>query len=142
MNHAESKLQAACVGIDPGTKTGVAVWYKSDKRFITIDTMTITKAFDFVKSFKSIILVVRIEDARKRTWFGNSGKERLKGAGSVERDCSIWEQFCKEQSINYELVHPKDNNTKLSSDSFSALTKWTGRTSEHSRDAAMLVFGY
>lgn len=141
MNHAESRLQSACVGIDPGTKTGVAVWDRSDKGFINIDTMTITKAFDFVKSLKSSILVVRIEDARKRTWFGNSGKERLKGAGSVERDCSIWEQFCKEQSINYELVHPKNNNTKLSADSFSALTKWTGRTSEHSRDAAMLVFG-
>ena len=36
---------------------------------------------------------------------------------------------------------PKDNKTKLNADQFSRITKWEGRTNEHGRDAAMLIFG-
>lgn len=41
----------------------------------------------------------------------------------------------------FEMVHPKDNRTKLSVQLFAKYTKYEARTSEHSRDAAMLVFG-
>ena len=34
---------------------------------------------------------LRIEDARLRKWYGNAGREELQGAGSVNRDASIWE---------------------------------------------------
>lgn len=39
---------------------------------------------------------LRIEDARLRKWYGNAGREELQGAGSVNRDASIWETRCKE----------------------------------------------
>lgn len=39
------------------------------------------------------------------------------------------------------MVAPKRNVTKLTHESFVAITKWKGRTNEHKRDAAMLVFG-
>lgn len=44
--------------------------------------------------------------------------------------------------IPFELVAPKNNKTKVSADYFKKLTGWEGRTNEHERDCAMLVFGY
>ena len=130
------------IGIDVGTNTGVAVWDKSEKRFVEIQTTSILKAMEIVKKYEKIDIVqVRLEDARKRKWFGDSGRERLQGAGSVKRDCVIWEEFLNDRKIPYMLIAPKNNNTKLSSESFKKITGYSGRTNEHTRDAAMLVFG-
>jgi hypothetical protein len=38
------------------------------------------------------------------------------------------------------LVHPAANATKKKAKDFIRMTGWTGRTNEHARDAAMLVF--
>lgn len=130
------------IGIDAGTHTGVAIWDKQEKRFAKIVTTSILKAIDIVRRYNIEDEVqVRIEDARKRRWFGNSGRERLQGAGSVKRDCAIWEEFLNDEKIPYMLIAPKNNSTKMSADSFSRLTGYSGRTNEHNRDAAMLVFG-
>ena len=135
------------IGIDPGTHTGVAVWDKTPRRLEVVDTMTITRALELVtanvelcKAFGGEV-VVFMEDARKRNWFGCAGREKLQGAGSVKRDCAIWETFCEEMGIECRKVAPKHNYTKLTASQFKALTNWAGRTSDHSRDAAMLVFG-
>lgn len=130
------------IGIDVGINTGVAVWDKSEKRFVEIQTTSILKAMEIVKKYeKSDIVQVRLEDARKRKWFGDSGRERLQGAGSVKRDCVIWEEFLNDRKIPYMLIAPKNNSTKLSAESFKKITGYSGRTNEHTRDAAMLVFG-
>ena len=84
---------------------------------------------------------IRLEDARKRTWFGNAGKEQLQGAGSIKRDCKIWEDFLDSIDAEYELVAPKDNKTKLDAAKFKMVSNYSGSTNEHSRDAAMLVIG-
>lgn len=130
------------IGIDVGTHTGVAVWDKYEKRFVEVVTTTILKAMDIVKKYEiSDSIQVCLEDARKRTWFGNSGPERLQGAGSVKRDCVIWEEFLNDRKIPYMLIAPKNNSTKMSAESFKRITSYSGRTNEHTRDAAMLVFG-
>lgn len=85
--------------------------------------------------------IVYIEDARLRKWFGKSGREKLQGAGAVKRDATIWETFCKEQRVQYKLIAPRENATKLTAIQFEAITKWNARTSEHARDAAMMVYG-
>lgn len=43
--------------------------------------------------------------------------------------------------VFFEAVAPQRNRTKLSAGAFARLTGWKGRTNEHGRDAAMLVFG-
>ncbi|EMO20703.1 hypothetical protein LEP1GSC168_0032 [Leptospira santarosai str. HAI134] len=53
----------------------------------------------------------------------------------------MWVEFCELNKIPYRLVHPKRRATKIKAAEFRTLTGWTGRTSEHSRDAAMLVVG-
>lgn len=140
------------IGIDPGTHTGLAVWSKTERKLWMVDTMTITQAMKTVEAYVCAFneaeewthlyeVVVFFEDARKRSWFGHTSRERLQGAGSVKRDCAIWETFCEELGVEYRKVAPKHNTTKLTASQFKVLTSWQGRTSEHSRDAACLVFG-
>lgn len=131
------------IGIDPGVKTGFAVWDKHAKNFRKIETTGIVSAMMEVNDLNEneALIEIVIEDARKRNWFGNAGREKLQGAGSIKRDCSIWEEFCKEIAVPYRFVAPKSNKTKMRADSFKSITGWNKATSEHSRDAAMLVFG-
>ncbi len=130
------------IGIDTGTNTGIAI--KEKGKWVLIETKTIYQAIKTVESYErrclmlGMSLFVRVEDARQRTWFGNTGKERLKGAGSVERDCAIWEEFLTDLGIPFEMVHPK-NVKETNPDYFAKITGWSGRTSKHSREAAWMI---
>lgn len=133
------------IGIDPGKKTGFAVWDRDAKYLAEVSTLSITMAMDKVRMMADILgcenIRLFIEDARKRKWYGRTGRERLKGAGSICRDSTIWEDFCKELGVQYVMVAPRCNTTKLNAQQFKAITGWQGRTSNHARDAACLVFG-
>lgn len=132
------------IGIDPGSQTGVAIWDATQKKFQAVTTYKIHEAFGFLQSIHGLEhgdYLIRVEDARKRKWFGKSGREVLQGAGSIKRDCQIIEDFLIDMEVPFELVAPKNNKTKLTQEAFKALTRWQGRTNEHSRDAGMLVFG-
>lgn len=134
------------IGIDTGVKTGYAVAHDlgNGGQLEEVQTLSITQAMDRVKQLAEQYgkenMKLYIEDARKRT-FVTGGREKLQGVGSVKRDALIWEDWCKEQEFHYLMVEPKANTTKLKADQFKKRTGWTKRTSEHARDAAMLVFG-
>lgn len=135
------------IGIDTGVHTGYALWDLESLDLWDVDTLTVTQALLRVKAVSEAYRVkVYFEDARQRRWIPDTHDlrremGRRQGAGSVKRDCQIWEDFCRENGIPYEAVAPKRNRTKLSAEAFANLTGWKGRTSEHARDAAMLVFG-
>lgn len=129
------------IGIDPGTKTGIAVWDSATKQFIVVGTCSIVEAIFLVREYPEADTKIHYEDARQRSWFGSKGREVMKGVGSVERDCKIWEQFCAHFGYESRAVHPKNIVTKLDAKRFEAMTGYTGRTSEHARDAAMIVWG-
>lgn len=133
------------IGIDTGVKTGFAVAKDEGKgaELVMIKTLTITQAMEQIKELVTLAnnhkIKVFIEDARLRKWF-IGGKEKAQGAGSIKRDAQIWQCWCEEQKIPYQLVAPKDNATKYSAKTFAQITGWQGRTSNHGRDAAMLIF--
>ena len=134
-----------CIGIDPGTHTGVAVWDSREGKFLSLETLPIhialTRVLAIAERNRDNVQVV-FEDARQRTWFGKGDTyAKLQGAGSVKRDCSIWEDFCKDYGIPYWAKPPIKGATKVSAEYFKMVSHYTGRTSEHSRDAAMLVIG-
>jgi len=141
-----------CIGIDPGTHTGVAVWDSREGKFLSLETLPIHRALEKVKEMSHPFwhmdrlyhddIQVVFEDARQRTWFGKGDTyAKLQGAGSVKRDCSIWEDFCKDYGIPFQAKPPVKGATKVSAEYFKMVSHYTGRTSEHSRDAAMLVIG-
>ncbi|TGK10370.1 hypothetical protein [Leptospira stimsonii] len=131
------------IGIDPGTKTGFGVWDREDRRLKHVATYNLLEAQKEVKAYrdKGEPICLIIEDARKRKWFGPNADAKRQGAGSVKRDCKIWVEFCDMEGIPYRLVHPNKGGTKIRETEFQIQTGWKGRTSEHARDAAMLVHG-
>ena len=133
------------IGIDTGVHTGFAVAFDHGEGGVLqkVESLSITQAMQSVleledeHDLKDIMLY--IEDARKRTWF-TGGREKAQGVGSVKRDAQIWEDWCTEQGLNFKMIHPAANATKMKAPEFTRKTGWTGRTNEHARDAAMLVF--
>ena len=134
------------IGIDPGTHTGVAIWDTKERNLLSLETLPIHQALIKVMMWRDRVghdLQVVFEDARQRTWFGRdkNTNAKLQGAGSIKRDCSIWEDFCKDYQIPFLAVPPVKGGTKLSEVYFKTISGWKGRTSNHARDAAMLVIG-
>ena len=136
------------IGIDTGVHTGIAVWDSEKGKFVYLDTLKIHEALSIVSAYEyeDIPLCVRFEDARQRKWIpfaknmtGELG--RAQGAGYVKAHCQIWEDFLTDYQIPFEAIAPRRNVTKLSAEQFGRITGYKGRTSEHARDAAMLVYG-
>jgi hypothetical protein len=141
----EIKKYRYYIGIDTGVNTGFALWDAKEKIFQVVKTMKIHEALRLISAMyragdTSKNTFIRVEDARLRRWFGRTGVEKLQGAGSIKRDAVIWEDFLKDIGIDFEMVAPKENSTKMKSEHFAKLTKWKKPTNYHSRDAAMLVF--
>ena len=134
------------IGIDPGVQTGTAIWIKKEKTFLSLATDSIHVAFETIKSinenFKESGVFIRVEDARQRSWYGENSNAKLQGAGSVKRDCKIWEDFLTDIKADFEMVAPKKGMTKHNAETFRRMTGYIGKTSSHSRDAAILVFGF
>ena len=138
------------IGIDTGVNTGFAVWDTEKQAFDRIECLKIHAAMKIVLNTilanPFIETVVRFEDARQRRWIPDTHDirremGRRQGAGSVKRDCQIWEDFLSDNGVRFEMIAPKNNATKMNGDVFKNLTKWPKRTNSHGRDAAMLVFG-
>jgi hypothetical protein len=135
------------VGIDPGTKTGFAIYDKEGKQLTTVCTVQVHQAFDairninaFAKEYK-LKIFVRVEDARKRKWYGSGSNAKQQGAGAIKIQCKQWEEFLQAEGISFELVAPAKIQTKVDAKKFKMITGWSARTSNHARDAAMLVYG-
>lgn len=147
-------MSKVLIGIDTGVNTGFAVAFDQGKggQLEEVESLTITRAMSKVleraEENGKENLMLFIEDARLRTWFGRIDSEQKKygagvreGIGSVKRGAQIWEDWCKEQGLKYQMIHPAANKTKTDAKYFLKLTGWAKRTNEHARDAAMLVFG-
>lgn len=134
-------------GIDPGVNTGVAMW--KDGELKVVETVGIIRAMCRVlaawEASDDDVTVV-FEDARQRQWLprersASEYRGKLMGAGSVKRDCDIWEEFCNVYGIKFIAQPPRAGATKWDAETFRNVTGYTGRTSNHARDAAILVFG-
>lgn len=139
-------------GIDPGLHTGLAVWDGGKRELRLVATLPLWKALDTVKKWKAVAagiptrFAVVFEDARKRKWLPQERnvseyRGKLMGAGSVKRDCVIWQEFLEDNGIPFFQLAPAKGLTKWNKDTFAKVTGYKGRTSNHARDAAMLVFG-
>ena len=146
------KDMALFIGIDPGVNTGFAVWNSVTRSFQDLSTLPIDAALDRVRGIMGNhgdlggIKMLYFEDARLRKYLPRERnmseyRGKLMGAGSVKRDCEIWEDFCKHWGIPYTAVPPRKGLTKWDAETFNKMTGWTGRTSNHARDAALLVWG-
>ena len=141
-------MKGIYIGIDPGENTGIAI--VRDGVLAECHTLPLHRALDLVRkeheSAQGRFLVV-FEDARLRKWFprekdNSEDRGRLMGAGAAKRDAKIWEEFLTDIQAPFERHKPEPGLTKWSADYWARITGYTGRTSNHARDAALLVFGY
>lgn len=158
------------IGIDPGRKTGFAVWDTSEKEFSELRKTTFWDAIRKIQNYNENYKIgIIIEDLKsKKGVFGGkmidgvkriiaSGGNMFKignscahygagvgdGIGAVRRECELFIEWVKTSGIPHELKPPTDKSkTKLSHKEFVLITKYKGKqTNEHSRDAGMLVYG-
>lgn len=137
------------IGVDTGVNTGICAYSRKEKKILYLASIKIHAAMDYIASYHRAypgLVFVRVEDARQRTWIPKQKTEsaergRREGAGSVKRDAQIFEDFLNDLKIDFEMVAPKNNSTKVDAKYFKKITKWEGSTNSHSRDAAMLVIG-
>lgn len=132
------------IGIDPGTKTGLAVYNGSE--LTIVETMKLHEALLWVhgllkyQNHKEILVVCE----NPNTWIpfkGNTdSRAKAQGAGSVKRDFAIWKEFCEAYQIPFRAVRLQGTIKKITAEQFKQITGWMLITSEHGRDAAMLVF--
>jgi hypothetical protein len=135
------------IGIDPGTRTGVAIYDVYNKRLTKVVTSTIWEALKYVHGFcDGHRCLLRVENPNTwRKFRGTSQKEadaKKQGAGSIKRDFAIWEDFAKKEGIPFEGASLHSSMKKLDEKTFERYTGWKGRTSKHARDAAMLCWGH
>ena len=137
------------IGIDPGDNTGFAAWDTRAGAFVEVETYPLHKALDRVKKLAWEThggVHVVFEDARLRKWFApehsrSEYRGKLMGAGAAKRDAKIWEEFLTDYGIPFTAHKPQAGWTKWDKEYWQKVTGWTGRSSEHSRDAALLVWG-
>lgn len=148
MQSRRSPSKGLLVGIDPGDHTGVAVWDSDAQVFLLVTSLSLHRAFDVVREYADgdRPCTIICEDARQRTWFAperNASEYRgkLMGAGAAKRDAKIWEEFLTDLGRPFSMVKPQVHGTKWSAETFARYTGYTARTNEHSRDAALLVYG-
>ncbi len=139
-------------GIDPWR--GIAVWDSSKKHFAVIRTM---KKFWDLMHFLNILLRIKQRDNYVYVWVEAPHENRFLYAkrtqSGIVRDniaINIGEnhfaakliiQWCQLYGLPVTPVKPTKNTiTKISSSQFKTITGYTGMTSEHGRDAAMLVY--
>lgn len=134
------------IGIDPGTKTGFAVYCRLSRKLTVVKTLMIHEAFKLVQENNQFAkdndqkIFVRVEDARKRKRYGANSNAKVQGAGAIKIQCKQWEEFLISEGISYQMVAPQSIRTKVGAAKFKQITRWEGRTSNHGRDAGMLVY--
>jgi hypothetical protein len=141
----------AMIGIDPGVHTGLALVDGQRLVLVASPAPTILEAMERVEAIVTHngrqSTLVLWEDARliggmhgmRRGSAGDTA--RLRGVGSVHRDCSIWEEFLTRGLFEHHALSPSSKGAKLSAPQFTHVTGWSQPTNEHSRDAAMLIWG-
>ena len=154
-----------CIGIDGGEHTGFAAWNCTNREFMELATLTFWEAIDRIRKYqfactgKGHILEIHIEDvAANKSVFGaentykstkadHAGKIRAVAKhginiGKVMDKSNLMIDFCTVSGITVVRRKPSAGSmTKLSKEVFEKMTKIKTRTSQHARDAGMLVIG-
>jgi hypothetical protein len=127
------------IGIDPGVNTGIAV--KVNGKYLSVETTMIHKAMSTVAAIKGTCdagghkLMVIIENPNA----SGGSVAKAQGAGSIKRDFSVWRDYLTDIGVEFRAIKPMKGMTKVDERKFQVMTKWMGRTSNHARDAAMLI---
>ena len=143
------------IGIDPGVKNGWAVWDSQVKKFCEIRTFsfwelitnieTMNKAYDCRFYVEATYKIKAVWDSKGRPQPTNLEVIRwgklCQNIGQNRQISCLILQWLERNHCDYIECQPGSSLTKLKPDTFKQMTKYKERTSQHGRDAAMLVWG-
>jgi hypothetical protein len=132
------------MGIDPGRKTGVAV-FAGGKLFglYTTDPNGVAAMLDRYNPERVIF-----EDSRltRPTWARSVSPAAMRkiarNVGQVDAWCSQLVDLCAARGIVAHGISPKGKGAKLNAEQFAKATGWTSRCNSHERDACMVAWPY
>lgn len=139
------------IGIDAGVSTGLAIL---DKRTgtLTLDTLhfwdVTDRLTDLITEHGKDTIRIYIEDVTKnKPVFSRNVNNRAftkiaQNVGSVKRDTQLIINYCQRAGVECICIRPTNKSfTKLSKEEFRKITGYTGKSSQHARDAAMILWG-
>ena len=136
------------IGIDPGTHTGLALYYPTKAKKLYLYTLKIHEAMekinDMFSDYYTEIELVVIENPNQVRFFSDKRKAnaQAQGAGSIKRDFKIWMDFLADKKIKVVRAAPSKQRNGYAKDLkiFERITGYGRRSSEHARCAAMLIW--
>lgn len=135
---------ATIIGIDPGKRTGIAVY--RDGALCELRTVSPEQVVGALIELAPMLVV--LEDSRLQSAVfarGANPRAMLKIArnvGEIDQLCRQIEAHCDVLGIQCQLVSPRAKGRKLGAATFSALRGWPGRSNQHERDAALVAWPY
>lgn len=132
------------IGIDPGVMTGVATII--DGEYSQITQMNIIRAMNMIRITHQLDMYdicLHVENPSFRKYFGQTGREKLQGAGSIKRDYKIWTEFAAEYKISIFPVSPAEIGSQFDNEKvFHAATGYKKKCGKHARDAAKIIYKF
>jgi hypothetical protein len=135
-----------CIGIDPDR--GLAVWDRREKRLVQVKTTTfwgIAGVLACAGAWDGGAEVhIEAPHLNRPVWIrAERGASRIaQNVGENKAKAKLLIEYCDILGLMcFESRPTRRSMTKLSAEQFGQITGWKGQTSEHGRDAGMLVFG-
>ena len=132
------------LGIDPGIKTGCAVFRNGNlARTFTIAPGDIERTIESIAPHRVIY-----EDSRLQShvWTGYASKaisnKIARNVGQIDAWCRLICWVCPRRKIQAHGISPKTKGAKLNAEQFIIETGRKTRTNQHERDAVMVAWAY
>lgn len=130
------------IGIDPGIKTGVAVYDKTLGRLVDVFITDFWGAYEYTKDNQHDILIQKViieVPQTKFNWHKSQHSTTSANVGGIYREANLLADGIEKLGIKVIRQHPQGKTTH---DQIKRLTGWNKPTNEHTRDAIMLCWGY
>lgn len=144
-SEVSTAIPSICFGIDPGVATGLAM--TNCGKLVSIQTVDFVRAYHHICEYSpDRVLKIVIEISREtHVWHPDAKKLSRQRAmamaqdvGGVRREGQLLMAMLQYRGYNVKAVPPRG---KLKDPQFKKITGYEGRTSQHGRDAGMLIYG-
>jgi len=130
------------LGVDPGIQCGFSVFDRKEQKLVVCKSCELWDLFESLKSWKPNGVFVFIENPN--TWVPFKSKDgsndKRSGAGAVKQTYKHITQYLDHLCIGYQTVKLQGTMKKVDATKFKMITKWEGKSNEHSRDSALMCF--
>lgn len=144
------------IGLDPGVKTGFCLYDNTARKIVKLCTLEFWEVFDiisqlndsYITGIKRLKFVIENPALNKPTFNKEGGNTALKmqkiaqNVGYNKREAMLLIEGIRRLGYEVKEVVPSKKSAykgKITKQFFNKLSGWTGSSSQHARDAGMLV---